>query len=132
MKNIKYVFIGGFLGAICRNILFHIPFLNGAGIFPINTISVNLLGCFFLSLAAHLAEKKVSLKAELHSALTTGFLGAFTTFSTFSKNSVDLIQKSGFFLFLIYVLISLIGGFLCVYAGYVLSLKFTDKKADIY
>ena len=122
--------MGGFLGALCRNAVFNIPFLAGFQAVPLNTIAVNLLGCFLLSLAVHLAERSISLGDNLHAAMTTGFLGAFTTFSTFSKNLGDMIVKTDFTGAAIYMAVSLIGGFFLVYLGYLCAGAVASRCPD--
>lgn len=128
MKRLIYIFIGGFFGALLRNLFFNIPFLSDFQLIPLNTLIVNLLGCFFLSLTVHLAEKSIKMNDNLHAALATGLLGAFTTFSTFSKNLADLIYSTNFFLAAIYMIISLLGGLIMVYLAYLCANNIYAKK----
>ncbi|MEG0250123.1 MAG: CrcB family protein [Peptostreptococcus sp.] len=118
MKKIFYIFCGGFLGAILRALLFNIQILNVKSLFPLNTIVVNLLGCFFLSLISYSLEKKIKFNDNLYSAITVGLIGAFTTFSTFSKDLGILIYSNFWLYAIVYLLISIVGGFICVFLGY--------------
>ncbi len=127
MKKLLYIFAGGFFGALLRNIFFNISFLANFQAFALNTIIVNLIGCFLLSTLIHLAEKSIKLDEKLHTAITTGFLGAFTTFSTFSKNLADLLYSSHFIEAGIYLSISIIGGLYFVYLGYLFSNQIYSK-----
>lgn len=113
--------MGGFCGALLRNLFFNISFLANSQTMPLNTIAVNLMGCFFLSLIVHLAEKSIKISDDFHAAITTGFLGAFTTFSTFSKNIGDLIHSFNFLQAGAYIIVSLLGGLILVYLGYICS-----------
>jgi CrcB protein len=84
--------LGGALGAVARYGLSGIvQAWSGSG-FPLGTMVVNGLGSFCLGLAAvHLDARLVS--AELRAFATIGVLGAFTTFSTFSYETLLLLQE---------------------------------------
>ena len=61
------------------------------GFFPIGTLVVNVLGSLLLGFGMH-AMEAVPVSAEVRTMLTIGFLGAFTTFSTFSYETVSLLR----------------------------------------
>jgi CrcB protein len=61
--------------------------------FPYGTLIVNLAGCFLLSLVMHLALGLASFPANLRFALTTGFMGGLTTYSTFNYETSKLIEE---------------------------------------
>ncbi|UBH14785.1 fluoride efflux transporter FluC [Macrococcus armenti] len=79
------------------------------------TISVNLIGAFLMGYCA--SYFKAKLKPAVYKAITTGFLGSFTTFSTFSKETVTLLQSSQWLLLTVYLHITIIGGFLVCMLG---------------
>lgn len=88
---------GGALGALMR-------FWVSGGVyawlgreFPYGTLSVNLIGSFFIGLAFILLTERLTLGAEVRAFILIGFLGAFTTFSTFSFETLVLLQE-GFLL----------------------------------
>ena len=118
MKRTLYIFFGGFLGAILRSLLFSIEIIGTKDLFPLNTVLVNLIGCFFLSLIAFTVEKKATFNQDLYFAITTGLIGAFTTFSTFSKDLGTLIYSNFWLYAIVYLLISIVGGFICVFLAY--------------
>ncbi|NUN49602.1 MAG: fluoride efflux transporter CrcB [Candidatus Brocadiae bacterium] len=60
------------------------------GSFPWATLAVNALGCLLFGVVTAFADARGSLSAEMRGVLTTGFLGAFTTFSTFASETVHL------------------------------------------
>lgn len=103
--NYFFVGIGGAIGALLRYFMSELIPYNGG--FPQATCITNILGSFFL---AFLLTKQSFIKnAHAKLLLTTGLLGAFTTFSTFSYETFTLIQASNLTAFL-YIFISIIGG----------------------
>ena len=88
---------GGFLGALARyglSGLVHkqIPLTT----FPFGTLAVNLLGCLAIGVVTGLTESRQLVGPEIRMFLLIGILGAFTTFSTFSYESVMLLQEGAF------------------------------------
>lgn len=81
-----YIFIGGALGALLRYL---ISFLNTDGGFPIGTLIANLTGAFVMGLLTALTIAFFSNHPTLKKAITTGFLGALTTFSTFQLELIN-------------------------------------------
>jgi CrcB protein len=88
---ILMVAMGGALGAVARYGLsgWVQGFLSTS--FPLGTLVVNVLGSFLLGLCFYLLESS-ALSAEVRSMVTIGFLGAFTTFSTFSYEAIVLLE----------------------------------------
>ncbi|ADY72748.1 CrcB-like protein [Desulfurobacterium thermolithotrophum DSM 11699] len=86
-----YVGIGGFLGAISRFLIsgFVQKFFGIS--FPVGTLAVNVFGSFLIGFLAMLFENIIA--PEWKAVFITGFLGALTTFSTFSYETVILIQE---------------------------------------
>ena len=115
--EILAVGLGGAIGASLRFFLSQI-IVYEAG-FPIATFIANCIGCFALSYL--LSGKLLSHYPKLKLALTTGLLGSFTTFSTFSSETISLISDQLYGIALIYVLLSAIGGLLLSFVGYKLA-----------
>lgn len=63
------------------------------GVFPSGTLVVNVLGCFLFGLLAPLLTERAHVPLALRTALLTGFLGAFTTFSAFSFDTLELLRS---------------------------------------
>ena len=112
--EILAVGIGGAIGASLRFFLSQI-IVYEAG-FPLATFSANLIGCFMLSYL--LSGKLLKAYPKIKLALTTGLLGSFTTFSTFSSETISLISNQLYGMAFIYVLLSAIGGLLLSFVGY--------------
>ncbi|MHB1420359.1 MAG: fluoride efflux transporter CrcB [Bacillota bacterium] len=85
--------IGGVMGAICRYLIGKLIMSRTGGGFPTGTLVINISGAFVLSLILN-GILRSSLEPQLLLALTTGFLGAYTTFSTFSYEVFQLLQES--------------------------------------
>lgn len=118
MNNVIYVGIGGFLGAISRYL--SVRFVtNIAGVknFPLGTMTVNILGCFLLGLGLGLATEKQILSPEARLLLFTGFLGSFTTYSTFGAESFGLFKSGSFAGASVNIVLHVIIGLAAVWAG---------------
>ncbi len=93
MGELGAIAAGGALGAIMR-------FWVSGGIyallgrdFPYGTLSVNVFGSFFIGVAFIFLTERLSLGSEVRAFILIGFLGAFTTFSTFSLETLMLLQE---------------------------------------
>lgn len=87
--------IGGFTGSILRYVISgYVQQLTQSSGFSYGTIAVNLLGCLIIGILSQLAESYGLLNAETRALLITGFLGGFTTFSTFSNETLNLFRDS--------------------------------------
>ena len=85
--------------------------------FPSGTLAVNLVGCFLLGGIAQYGLTHLSIPPEWRIGITVGFFGAFTTFSTFSWEAVQLLQDGEWGRAATYVLTSVIAGLLAVVLG---------------
>ncbi len=122
MVKILMVGMGGFAGSICRYIisdlshrLFNDPF------FPYGTIIVNVLGCLFIGLLGGLSETRQIFTPEIRALILIGFLGGFTTFSTFGYE-IFMVARDGLFISaLTNLILHIILGFGSVWIGFSLS-----------
>lgn len=119
MKKIALVFVGGGVGSICRHLigLAMPPFATNS--FPLGTFTANILGCFIIGLLVG----KINLSNNLNLLLVTGFCGGFTTFSTFSKESLFLIENHQTGLVFSYVIASIAIGMALTLFGYFITSK---------
>ena len=116
LKEIIAVFVGGGLGSVLRYLVNKIEIISENN-FPYSTFISNFLGCFILGLVLGYFIKNENPNSILFVFLTVGICGGFTTFSSFSNESLQLIQNGEIFTFLTYLLGSLVVGIVSVYAG---------------
>ena len=117
-KNILYVGLAGFSGAILRVELGGLIFTAfGNSSFPYPTLLINIIGSFFLAYFFEFIKSKPQFPNSLKTAISTGFLGSFTTFSTFSVETFHLLQTGFYFLAISYILLSFSFGFLFSWLG---------------
>ena len=94
LLNIFYVGLGGFIGAALRYLTsgFIGRFMTQTT-FPYGTFVVNMVGCLFIGFLAGIADSRQMFSATVQAFIFTGVLGAFTTFSTFSYETMGLFQN---------------------------------------
>lgn len=110
------VFIGGFFGAILRyGVGLLIPTTDG---FPLGTLLINLSGSLFLAWLFTITSHRLKLHPLLILGLGTGLTGAFTTFSTFSLETLTLLESGRILSAVLYVLLSLCGGIGFAFLGF--------------
>jgi fluoride exporter len=94
--DLVLVGVGGFFGAIARRSLDLAISERVEGAFPFGTLVINLSGSFLLGLLFAWAIERDVLSADLRGPLMIGFLGAYTTFSTFMLESWVLIENGSY------------------------------------
>ncbi len=116
MSNWVWVGIGGFIGAIFRYLFSGWIYRLIGTNFPHGTLFVNVLGSFFLCWFVPASMHTFNINPGLRAAITVGFCGAFTTFSTFSFETISLLQDGHLWLAVINIM-SNVG--LCILAGWI-------------
>ena len=114
MVNLIYVASGGAIGAVLRYLIqnfirFYFP--N----FPIGTLFINLFGSFLIGFFANKLENTGTSYVFIKYFLIIGVLGSFTTFSTFSLETIQLIYDKKLFLSSVYIFLSI---FLCIVGAF--------------
>jgi len=107
------VAVGGALGAMARYAVSTWIFQVSSHKFPYATLTVNVLGSFVMGILFVVIIERSALPVEMRSLWMIGFLGAFTTFSTFSLDALGLWQNGHLFMALLYVLTTVV---LCLLA----------------
>lgn len=114
--NWLMVALGGMLGALSRYAVYNYPLFKGNW-FMLNTFTVNMLGCLLMGIVTELFAFKTGWPQELRILFTMGFLGAFTTFSTYGADIVVLINRQELWRAAIYVVASTGLGIAAVFLG---------------
>lgn len=115
MQNWLYVFLGGGLGSLLRyGIGIYFSGINTD--FPLGTFIANALACIILGVLIGF-QLKDNLQSSYSLLFISGFCGGFSTFSTFSGESLKLFQNQQFALGLFYIGGSILCGLLAVYLG---------------
>ena len=115
---------GGALGAMARFALSHQVYQWFGREFAWGTLSVNVLGSFMMGLVAVLLVDKFEVSAEWRAFVMVGFLGAFTTFSTFSFETMQYIQVGELNKAMLNIAVSLITCLVGVWLGLLAGRQF--------
>ena len=117
VKDIIIVGIGSGIGGICRYLISLLANHTGNG-FPWATFAVNVAGCLLIGILWGLTTRFQHLSPTFSLLLMAGFCGGFTTFSTFSKEALTMLQTNNYLLCLLYVVGSVVLGIMAVGLGY--------------
>ncbi len=97
------IFIGGGMGALTRYVLIEQINKSFVSSFPYGTLTVNVIGAFLIGLAWSYFTAKINISDNLKLFITIGFLGGFTTFSSFNVDVFELIQNGNILISIIYI-----------------------------
>ncbi|MBK5247503.1 MAG: CrcB family protein [Peptostreptococcaceae bacterium] len=127
MKKNIYIAAGGMLGAMSRFGFKDINIWDFHGIFPIHTLLVNMTGSFLLLMLLTISFEILEFDADIRLGIATGFLGAYTTFSTLCKESVSLLMTGEYITAVVYILASAVLGLAAAYLGLLSGRKMIGK-----
>ena len=119
IKNTLFIGCGSFIGGAARYLVSIAMKTVGKG-FPWGTLAVNLVGCLVIGLLWGFFSLSASENSSWALFMAVGICGGFTTFSTFSKEALMMLQAGNFMSLMAYVAISVIAGIALVAAGYYL------------
>lgn len=128
MGKYIYISIGGAAGAVIRQLTEGLTLFGYRGDFPLNTFIINISGSFILALFLTIAFEVMEIDGDLRIGISTGFLGAFTTFSALCKESAILMEGGKLFLASTYISSSLLFGFGAAYFGILVARKVVYKS----
>ena len=119
IKNVLLVGAGSFIGGAARYLV-SLALKKASKGFPWATLLVNLAGCFLIGLLWGMFSKSATEGSNWALLLTVGLCGSFTTFSTFSKEALMMLQSGNIWGFAGYIGISVAAGIALVALGYFL------------
>lgn len=117
LNNILYVSIGSVLGGISRYLVSYFTAIYYIGKFPIATFLVNLIGSFIIGILFGIIDKNHVFAEEIRLILVIGFCGGFTTFSSFSLETFNLIKNNDFVIAFLYIGLSVVLGLSLTFIG---------------
>jgi CrcB protein len=114
---IWFVALGSALGGVARFLLGTMLQQKTGSTFPVGTLIVNISGSFLLGLVLHYALTASAMGPEVRAMLTTGFCGGYTTFSTFTYETLVLVEEGDFTRAATYVVLSVVLALAGAYLG---------------
>lgn len=127
MMNVLAVGCGGFIGTVARYLLsMFINRYNTSG-FPISTLIINIIGSLLIGLLTQLLINLYPNNKRIQLFLTTGILGGFTTFSTFSLETINLYQNGNTIFAIANVVLSIVFCLTGVVLGKMLAKMFMNS-----
>ncbi|NNF47532.1 MAG: fluoride efflux transporter CrcB [Desulfofustis sp.] len=127
MIKILAVALGGAIGSVGRYLTSLAIESYSTSRFPYETLTANLVGCFFIGLLWGYLER-MSISNEFRLFLFTGVLGGYTTFSTFARENIQFFKAGEPFSALAYILISNVIGLTLVAAGFLISTQVVNSN----
>ena len=117
MQQLIYIGIAGFFGSISRYLVAGWASSLSSGRFPVGTMTVNIVGSLLLGFLFTLSTERLSIHPDIKLALTVGFLGSFTTFSTFSLETFNLFKEGDIYLSIMNIVMNLFFSIIAVVIG---------------
>ncbi len=112
------IFLGGAIGSIARFYLSSLIQKSFSITFPLGTFVINTTGAFLIGFLMAFFTNKLQVNPNLRAFFITGFLGGYTTFSTFMFESLGLLKDGNYLYFIYYFLGSNLVGLILVFIGF--------------
>ncbi|HET7601190.1 MAG TPA: fluoride efflux transporter CrcB [Gemmatimonadales bacterium] len=126
--TVWYIALGGAVGSVARFMLGQLV-QRGAGVtFPLGTLLINISGSFLLGFILRYSLATPAISPEVRALLTTGFCGGYTTFSTFSYETVALLEDGELGRAAIYIGLSVGVSLIATFMGFGLARELLDLR----
>ena len=116
MKILLAVGLGSFIGGVARYLITLLIQNKFISTFPYGTLAVNIIGCFLIGIIYGLSDRG-NVGAEWRIFLATGIMGGFTTFSSFSNDTVSMLRDAQYWQALSYIGTSVLVGIAATFVG---------------
>ncbi len=126
-----YIAVGSAVGGVGRYLLGGLVQRSFAGTFPVGTLFVNLTGSFLLGLILRYAVDTPTVTPEVRALLTVGLCGGYTTFSTFSYESLALLEDGDWGRAGAYIVLSLGLSLLATFLGVAAARELSSPRARV-
>ncbi|WP_419779490.1 fluoride efflux transporter CrcB [Maridesulfovibrio sp.] len=121
MHKYLYIAAGGAAGSLCRYLVSGVAQRMVDSPFPAGTFTVNMLGCLLFGLVTGMFEDRLGFPPEMRLLILTGFMGAFTTFSTYMFESANLVKSGQWAMTALNIGGQSVLGFFCIIGGLALG-----------
>ena len=121
MVKLLLIGLAGLFGTLSRYWLSGVVARRYGETFPLGTLAVNLIGCFLAGLFFHILQERFLFNQTVRTVVLIGFLGGFTTFSSFGLQTFTLLQDGEFGRATLNLVASNVVGLFLVWAGYTLA-----------
>lgn len=125
ISSVFWVALGGATGAVIRWLL-ALSLNQISPLLAVGTLAANGIGAFSMGVAIAWVQSAAHLPSAISLFVITGFLGALTTFSTFTAESFTLLQQGSYFYFFTHSLLHVVGCLLCFSLGFIVFKLFSS------
>jgi CrcB protein len=116
-RKLALLALAGALGTLARYGLGGLVQRLRDGEFPLGTLAVNCTGCFLFGVVWSLAEERMLIRGETRAIVLIGFMGAFTTYSTYAFETAEMLRDSEWWLAAANLALQNVLGITCVFLG---------------
>ena len=120
MFRLAVIALGGGIGTIARYIVSGIDYKMSNGVFPLSTLVINVSGSLIIGLLWGLVDR-FAVSPNLRLFIFIGILGGYTTFSTFSLETFNLMRDGEYHIALMNIILSTVLSIVAVFVGYFVS-----------
>jgi CrcB protein len=125
MSKLLIIAVGGGIGTLARYLVSGLDYKYSSGVFPLSTLIVNLSGSFIIGLLWGFSER-FSVSPHMRMFLFIGVLGGYTTFSTLSLETFNLLRNNEYRIAFLNIFITNIIGIMLVLGGFIISKHLTN------